>query len=363
MPQRSISWSTLSWPGRRQRPHGRRRGAAEDARGRAAAGRSTGFCNAGSCAAAAADVEQFQAVADGDVGDRAALGGHDDRDPVQGQPGGGFADRAGLASRGQPVEPGRVAGAGHLGGQPLRGGRGEQPAQAGRITSAQISDSRPVPTTACRPGGPTASRPCATGPARLSSRARPSWSAPLARHRCCQVSPGWACSQSSTMPTPRRRFCSPARRCRGERRRGQQPRPARRADSRVRGQASGSGRGGNRAAARRPGRPAAAPAGAAPGRRRARPGGHHRPGPNSTFSDSGPVARGAGCGGGGLLLGAAAGGRPARRRSRPPAAATRTAGWWTAGRGQVPTARRLSLASAEVSLTFITSVSTCPDEG
>ena len=32
-------------------------------------------------------IEEFQAIADGDVGDHAALGGHDDRDPVQRHPG------------------------------------------------------------------------------------------------------------------------------------------------------------------------------------------------------------------------------------------------------------------------------------
>ena len=157
----------------------------------------------------------------------------------------------------------------------------------GRITSAQISDSSPVVTT--RPsqavaGGIAAARH-RTGNALQS--ARPSWPAPLACHRCCQVAPGWAWSQSSTMPIPRRRFSSPARPATTIRRRGQQPvqigarQPGPRPGVQVR-------------ARREPPpqrvslgvrRPAAGP-GRRRGRQRARPGAHHRPGPNSTFSDS-----------------------------------------------------------------------------
>ena len=115
----------------------------------------------------------------------------------------------------------------------------------GRITSAQISDSSPVVTT--RPsqavaGGIAAARH-RTGNALQS--ARPSWPAPLACHRCCQVAPGWAWSQSSTMPIPRRRFSSPARPATANGAAASSPSRSARA-SRVRGQASRSGRGGNR---------------------------------------------------------------------------------------------------------------------
>ena len=76
------------------------------------------------------DLQQLQAVADGDVSDVAALGGQEGRDPAQRQLRGVAVDVIRLASRGQGGEPGRVADAGHLRGQAGRGGRGQQPAQA-----------------------------------------------------------------------------------------------------------------------------------------------------------------------------------------------------------------------------------------
>ena len=77
------------------------------------------------------DLQQFQAVADGDVSDLAALGGQDGRDAAQRQLRGVAVDAVLLADRGQDGEPGRVADAGHLRGQAGRGGRRQQPAQAG----------------------------------------------------------------------------------------------------------------------------------------------------------------------------------------------------------------------------------------
>src|SRR5207244_6095899 len=85
---------------RRQRAHGRRRGAAEDARGvqqlvevRALVVRD--LADRGS------RIEELQAVTDGDVGDHPAFGGHDGSDPVQGHRSGRLADRAGVTAGGQ----------------------------------------------------------------------------------------------------------------------------------------------------------------------------------------------------------------------------------------------------------------------
>jgi hypothetical protein len=72
--------------------------------------------------------QYFQAVADGDVGDQAALGGHDRGDPAD-RPGGHGALRDRLAQALQPGEPRRVASTGHLGGQVTAGG-GQQEGQA-----------------------------------------------------------------------------------------------------------------------------------------------------------------------------------------------------------------------------------------
>jgi hypothetical protein len=66
--------------------------------------------------------QQLGAVAGGDAGRHAALGRHDDRDLVQRREPGTIAHRPGLAQLLQPGECGRVAGAGHLGGQVPRGG-------------------------------------------------------------------------------------------------------------------------------------------------------------------------------------------------------------------------------------------------
>ncbi len=63
-------------------------------------------------------------------------------------------------------------------------------ARPGRSTSAHINDSRPVPNTMVsnlQSHDVVALRHRIGKPLQSS---RPSWSAPLARHRCCQVSPG-----------------------------------------------------------------------------------------------------------------------------------------------------------------------------
>jgi len=82
-------------------------------------------------------------------------------------------------------------------------------ARPGRITSAQINDSRPVPSTAVsnRQSNDVVALRHRTGKPRQSTR--PSLPTPLASHRCCQVSPGCASSQSTTMRTPRLRLSSP----------------------------------------------------------------------------------------------------------------------------------------------------------
>jgi hypothetical protein len=83
-------------------------------------------------------------------------------------------------------------------------------ARPGRITSAHISDSRPVPSTAAsnRQSNDVLALRHRIGKPLQSMR--PSRSAPLASQRCCQVSPGWVCSQSTTIRTPRLRLSSPA---------------------------------------------------------------------------------------------------------------------------------------------------------
>lgn len=61
------------------------------------------------------DIEQFQDVADGDIGQLAALGTQDDRSPVQHVRGCLWKQPITLAFLAQPGEPDGVAGSGHLG--------------------------------------------------------------------------------------------------------------------------------------------------------------------------------------------------------------------------------------------------------
>jgi hypothetical protein len=74
---------------------------------------------------------QLQAVAGADVGDLSSLGCQQHGDAVQRDPGGRLTDGTALASCPQGSEALGVPGPGHLCGPPLRGGRGEQPLQAG----------------------------------------------------------------------------------------------------------------------------------------------------------------------------------------------------------------------------------------
>ena len=78
-----------------------------------------------------ADFHELQAVPDGDVGDRASLGGHDDGDPFHGGTGYRVTGQAGAAQLRQPREAGGITDARHLGGQVPRGRRGQQPPRAG----------------------------------------------------------------------------------------------------------------------------------------------------------------------------------------------------------------------------------------
>ena len=76
------------------------------------------------------DLQQLQAVTDGDVADQAALGGGDDGDPAAGQLSGEGVDGLGQARRLQSREPAGIPGAGQLGDKvPGRDG-GQQPARA-----------------------------------------------------------------------------------------------------------------------------------------------------------------------------------------------------------------------------------------
>ena len=54
---------------------------------------------------------------------------------------------------------------------------------------------------------PAAARRRPAAAAVIASRQSDWSSAPLACHRCCQLSPGWVCSQDSTASTPSRRVC------------------------------------------------------------------------------------------------------------------------------------------------------------
>jgi hypothetical protein len=78
-----------------------------------------------------AAVQQFHAVAGGDVADQAALGCHDQGGPLDRRGERRLPDCAGLPQVLQGCDPGRVAGPAHFLGDPDRGGGGQQPGQAG----------------------------------------------------------------------------------------------------------------------------------------------------------------------------------------------------------------------------------------
>ena len=135
---------------------------------------------------------------------RPALGGQDDRDLGQRLLLALQSDPALPAQPGERGERGRIAGAGHLGGEVApRRREPQQPVQAGpdHVGADQHQQPGAQVRQACRASArATGCRP---------SRSRQSgWSsAPLARHRCCQLSPGWVRSQFSTASTPSRRVC------------------------------------------------------------------------------------------------------------------------------------------------------------
>ena len=354
MPYRSISWSTLSRLSARRVPaRCRRRRDAEDARGV----QQLVEVRAAVCCRHRADcgghLQQFQAVADGDAGDHAALGGHDDRDPAQRGPW-SSTRRPGSASqqRGQRGEarPGRGCGPSR---RPAASGCVEDSAasrcRAGShrrrsATSSPVADER-------RPSRrwPRTRRPPATAAGRSRQSARPSWPAPLACHRSCQVRTGLSlASQSSTVADPAAPVLLASLPGDGERRRGQQPGHVRAASAGSAARRPGPGAAGTAAPARQSARPPARRRrpGRCPGRQTARRAAHRWPGPNSTFSDSGPVARSGRprwrvlLPGAPLVEGQHAGDHVLRQRRQVQLR------WWTGGRGPVPTARR-SAASAD----------------
>ena len=141
-------------------------------------------------AASGGDLQKFDAVTDLDRGGRPALGGQDDRDPGQGLLPALQSDPALRAQLSERGERRAVAGAGHLGGQATpRRGEAQQPAEAGpdHVSADQHQQPRAQVRQLC-PGAVLARRPAVA----LVIRARQSgWSsAPLACHRCCQLSPG-----------------------------------------------------------------------------------------------------------------------------------------------------------------------------
>ncbi len=105
-----------------------------------------------------------------------------------------------LAQRGERGEGARgIAGAGHLGGQVVpRRREPQQPVQAGpdHVGADQHQQPGAQMRQRLRPVG--ADQPA---PVRADPRA------PLASHRCCQLSPDWVRSQFITASTPSRRVC------------------------------------------------------------------------------------------------------------------------------------------------------------
>ncbi|MGH8920969.1 MAG: hypothetical protein ACRD0H_21995 [Actinomycetes bacterium] len=120
---------------------------------------------AGVPAASGEGVQQFQAVADGDSGGRAALGRQDHGDPPHRQVLSGRAGRVGPRQRGERGEAAGIAGPGHLGREVLRGIRDDQPRQAGPDHIAADQREHPTaksneigPGAGCRPS--SVAKPC-----------------------------------------------------------------------------------------------------------------------------------------------------------------------------------------------------------
>ena len=134
-----------------EQPHGGRGAGGEDADGVQQLVEVGAFPASALVKQGVGDLQQFQAVADGDVAHGPALGGHDERDPGQRAAGGDFADHARLAGCLQGSEPGGVAHPGHLGGQVLRRCGGQQPGHAGAddIAADQLQQAR----AECHMGG------------------------------------------------------------------------------------------------------------------------------------------------------------------------------------------------------------------
>ena len=98
--------------------------------------------------------EQFDTVADPHLLDQTALDGHDDRDVGQRLLLALQSDPALLAQRGERGECGRIAGAGHLGGQAApRRGEPQQPVQAGPDHIGADQHQQPGTQMRQRPGG------------------------------------------------------------------------------------------------------------------------------------------------------------------------------------------------------------------
>ena len=230
-------------------------------RRRAAAGRSTGCALPPPRDASASSVQQFHAVADGDVADRG-------RPWRPGSPRSGATPGAWCACWTRRARQIAASAANPAGSRAraisaarlCRGRRRQQPTQA-------RADARPRRSAAARHGAgdvqpdvlgvrwlrqPVLRLPC------IGSRRQaglPAASAPLASHRSCQVSPGWRSSQSSIRVRPRRRVCRPVA---GLRVNGRREQPGHQLCARWRSPASSG-------APRGAGTAAAAPAGDGPG--------------------------------------------------------------------------------------------------
>ena len=242
---RSISSSGVRWPA--VRSWRSRSGAAGPkipvARSSPVAG---GAVSPGGTMDAGLGVQQLKEIAEGDVGEHAALGGHHDRGPLQrvvaGRGGRGHA-RIAVAYRPQPCESFGCRGLRPWRGQGRRAGSRPPPARPARAARRQRRSPRSVPLPARR-------RRRAPGMSRLPGHRAgschqliPASSAPLASQRCCQLPPSWPSSQSSSTTCPR---MAPARGTAAQQMLCTWSRP-----HRVAGQSAAGGRGGKRVRAAR----------------------------------------------------------------------------------------------------------------
>jgi hypothetical protein len=102
---------------------------------------------AGAARGLPAAVQQLDAVAGGDIGDEAALGGHDHRDPLDRRVERGVPDGGLRAQLPQGRDPGGVPEPAHLVGDPGRGRRRQQPGKgrADDVAADQLGHARPEP--------------------------------------------------------------------------------------------------------------------------------------------------------------------------------------------------------------------------